>query len=466
MNITLLIHGVPMGFNTWKSDDSDYLKRFYRKSDKNEEMTVEVISTESGPATFYNYLRYNTIVDANGRAGSYFGMSIRIDGYECVRIADIFHLLQAVFNNHVIPAVFNVDNGIFRYKYERFTSLDGALSELENNILRALLSFTNIDRDYTILPQSLPIVSKSCEINPEDMTDKDASLLTKGIRIIVSDDIATRKTKAYEDKIKELNQSLLEARSKADEEQKNYQDKIRELNQSLLLARSNVNGDQSEIINKLSADNDVLRQEIDRLKMELSEYRSGGFNPTPHDPHGNDKPGNPNKIDLKRASIILNIVLALILLLMIPRSCNSTGDTIDDPEPDPRPYPHPDPKPYPKPEPEPYPEPDPKPQPFDLNLDGYRLDVTGFKDGSHKYKIRLQDKKDRTYIDINTIQGINIKAEGLEISPSGVIDIQNSNNMQLFDVWIEKNGDGNPYLKRTLLIKDGYLCNPLGGRIS
>ena len=124
----MLIHGVSMGFNTWKSDNSDYLKRFYRKSDKNEEMTVEVISTESGPATFYNYLRYNTIADANGRAGSYFGMSIRIDGYECVRIADIFHLLQAVFNNHVIPAVFNVDNGIFRYKYERFTSLDGALS--------------------------------------------------------------------------------------------------------------------------------------------------------------------------------------------------------------------------------------------------------------------------------------------------------------------------------------------------
>lgn len=229
MNFTLLTHGVSMGFDTWRSDNTDYLKRFYRKSDKNEEMTVEVISTESGPATFYNYLRYNTIVDANGRAGSYFGMSIRIDGYECVRIADIFHLLQAVFKNHVIPAVFNVDNGIFRYKYERFTSLDGALSELENNILRALLSFTNIDRDYAVLPQSPPIVAKSCEINPEDMTDKDASLLTKGVRIIVSDDIATRKTKAYEDKIKELNQSLLEARSKADEEQRTIRTKFANL---------------------------------------------------------------------------------------------------------------------------------------------------------------------------------------------------------------------------------------------
>lgn len=456
MNITLLIHGVPMGFNTWKSDDSDYLKRFYRKSDKNEEMTVEVISTESGPATFYNYLRYNTIVDANGRAGSYFGMSIRIDGYECVRIADIFHLLQAVFKNHVIPAVFNVDNGIFRYKYERFTSLDGALSELENNILRALLSFTNIDRDYAILPQSLPIVSKSCEINPEDMTDKDASLLIKGVRIIVSDDIATRKTKAYEDKIKELKQSLLEARSKADEEQKNYQDKIRELNQSLLLARSNVNGDQSEIIKKPSDNNAALRQEIDRLKMELSEYRSGGFNPTPHDPHGNDKPGNPNKIDLKRASIILNIVLALILLLMIPRSCNSTGDTIDDPEPDPRPYPQPDPEPDPKP--------DPKPQPFDLNLDGYRLDIAGFVDGYKKWKIRLQKKKDKTYYNIDEIPGINIEAEELKISPSGVIDVKNANDM-LFDVWIKKNGDENKYLNRTLWIKSGKLCYPSGVEI-
>lgn len=452
MNITLLIHGVPMGFNTWKSDDSDYLKRFYRKSDKNEEITVEVISTESGPATFYNYLRYNTIVDANGRAGSYYGMSIRIDGYECMKIADIYYLMQAVFNNHVIPAVFNVDNGIFRYKYERFTSLDGVLSELENNILRALLSFTNIDRDYAILPQSLPIVTKSCEINPEDLTDNDASLLTKGVRVIVSNYVATRRTKAYEDKIKELNQSLLVARSKSDEEQKNYEDKISKLNESLRLASINANGDQIVKIKKLSDDNAALRQEIDRLKMELSEYRSGGFNPTPHDPHGNDKPGNPNKIDLKRASIILNIVLALILLLMIPRSCNSTGDTIDDPEPDP--------KPYPKPEPEPYPEPDPKPQPF-VNLDGYRLDVTGFKDGSHKFKIRLQDETKKTYRHVDEIPGINIKAEPLEINPSGIFNITDY-SYELSKVWIKvwiEDDRGRVLLNRNLYITKGKLYN-------
>lgn len=453
MNITLLIHGVPMGFNTWKSDDSDYLKRFYRKSDKNEEMTVEVISTESGPATFYNYLRYNTIVDANGRAGSYFGMSIRIDGYECVRIADFFHLLQAVFNNHVIPAVFNVDNGIFRYKYERFTSLDGALSELENNILRALLSFTNIDRDYTILPQSLPIVSKSCEINPEDMTDKDASLLTKGIRIIVSDDIATRKTKAYEDKIKELNQSLLVARGKADEEQKKYEDEISKLNESLLLARSNANGDQSKTIKELSVDNVALRREIERLREELRKSEISSFNPPPSDPYNKGKHGIANKIDIKKGSIILNILLAFFLLLLISRSCNSTGDTIEDPEPEPKPYP----------QPEPQPQPEPEPQPFNLNLDEYRLDVSGFDDGYKKWKIRLQEKKDGKNTLINAVPGINIKSEKLEISNSGVIDVQNCNDM-LFEVWIE-NGDGNKYLKRTLYIKAGKLCYPSGAEI-
>lgn len=452
MNLTLLIHGVSMGFNTWKSDNSDYLKRFYRERDKNEEMAVEVISAESGPATFYNYLRYNTIVDTNGRPGSYFGMTLRIDGYICVKIADIFYLMQAVFNNHVIPAVFNVDNGTFRYKYDRFTALDGTLSEFENNILRALLSFTNIDRDYVNLPQSFPLVTKSCEVNPEDMTDKDASLLTQGVRIIVSNDIATRQTKVYEDKIKELNQSLLVARSKADEEQKNYEEKIRKLDESLLLARSNANGGQSETPDRGSDVNASLRQEIERLREELRETKSGGFNPPPID----HKPGIANKIDIKKASIILNIFLALILLLMIPRSCNSTGDTIDDPEPDPKPYPQPD--------PEPYPEPEPDPQPFDLNLDGYSLDVVPFNDGTNRYKIRLHDIKDGTNIDINTFPGINIKADKIEIGPSGVVDITNPDCAR-FDVWIDK-GDGNKYLNRTLSIINGYLCNSRGRRIT
>lgn len=202
--------------------------------------------------------------------------------------------------------------------------------------------------------------------------------------------------------------------------------------------------------------------------MELSEYRSGGFNPTPHDPHGNDKPGNPNKIDLKRASIILNIVLALILLLMIPRSCNSTGDTIDDPEPDPKPYPQPDPKPYPQPdpkpypqpEPEPYPQPDPKPQPFDLNLDGYRLDVTGFKDGSHKFKVWLQDKN-KINNDVRLIPGINIKAEPLVINPSGIFDIT-SYSYALSKVWIKvwiEDDRGRVQLNRNLYITKGKLYN-------
>lgn len=463
MNITLLIHGVPMGFNTWKSDNSDYLKRFYRELDKNEKMTVEVISTESGPATFYNYLRYNTILDADGRAGSYFGMSLRIDGYECVKIADIFYLMQAVFKNHVIPAVFNVDNGIFRYKYERFTSLDGALSELENNILRALLSFTNIDRDYAVLPQSPPIVAKSCEINPEDMTDKDASLLTKGIRIIVSDDIATRKTKAYEDKIKELNQSLLEARSKADEEQKNYQDKIRELNQSLLLARSKANGGQSETPDNSSDVNTALRQEIERLREELRESKSDGFNPPPHDPHGKDKLKNLIRKDLKKISVLLGIVIVFILLLVIPRNCNSASDITEELEPDPRPHPQPDPEPYPQPDPRPYPQPDPQPHPFELNFDEYFLDIVPFNDGTNRYKIRLHDIKDGTNIDINTIPGLSIRADKIDISSTGVVDITNPDCVR-FDVWIDK-GDGNKYLNRTLSIINGYLCNSRGRRI-
>ena len=441
-----------MGFNTWKSDNSDYLKRFYRESDKNEEMTVEVISTESGPATFYNYLRYNTLVDANGRAGSYFGMSIRIDGYECVKIADIFYLMQAVFNNHVIPAVFNVDNGTFRYKYERFTSLDGTLSELENNILRAILSFTNIDRDYAVLPQSPPIVSKSCEINPEDITDNDASLLTQGVRIIVGNDIATRKTKAYEDKIKELNQSLLVARSKAEEEQKNYEEKVRELNRSLHLARSTANGRQRETSEDDSADNAALRREIERLREELRESEISGFNPSPSDPYNKGKHGIANKIDIKKGSIILNIVLAFFLLLLIPRSCNSTGDAIEDPEPDPKPKPHP--------QPDPPSVPEPTPQPFQLNFDECFLDVVPFNDGSHKYKIRLHNRKDETNFDINTIRGIGIRADEIEINPNGVVDITNPDCAR-FDVWIE-NGDGNRHLKRTLSIINGELCNSRG----
>ena len=90
MDLELFIHGVPKGQKIWGKAENDlaYIQNFYTQNNDETKFLVEIRSTKDTTFCYYSYLKYNNVVASDGRAGSYFGMTLRFDVY-CADIVTI-----------------------------------------------------------------------------------------------------------------------------------------------------------------------------------------------------------------------------------------------------------------------------------------------------------------------------------------------------------------------------------------
>ena len=154
MNVEFQIHGVlSSGQKTWKQEDQDYYKQFY--SDQTEEvlMIVEIVNRPHGVSTYYNYLRNNNILSA--RVGSYFGMTMRIDGAFCRDVKSIYMILDNLFNKMMVGSILVPKGDKYEYAIESFATQNDYLLQVEkqfSNMLNAFCSpqdFFEISSAYT-----------------------------------------------------------------------------------------------------------------------------------------------------------------------------------------------------------------------------------------------------------------------------------------------------------------------------
>ena len=154
MNVEFQIHGVlSSGQKTWKQEDQDYYKQFYSDQTEDVLMIVEIVNRPHGVSTYYNYLRNNNILSA--RVGSYFGMTMRIDGAFCRDVKSIFMILDNLFNKMMVGSLLAQKGEKYEYAIDSFASQNDYLLQVEkqfSNMLNAFCSpqdFFEISSAYT-----------------------------------------------------------------------------------------------------------------------------------------------------------------------------------------------------------------------------------------------------------------------------------------------------------------------------
>lgn len=154
MNVEFQIHGVlSSGQKTWKQEDQDYYKQFYSDQTEDVLMIVEIVNRPHGVSTYYNYLRNNNILSA--RVGSYFGMTMRIDGAFCRDVKSIFMILDNLFNKMVVGSLLVSKEDKYEYVIDSFAAKNDYLLQVEkqfSNMLNAFCSpqdFFEISSVYT-----------------------------------------------------------------------------------------------------------------------------------------------------------------------------------------------------------------------------------------------------------------------------------------------------------------------------
>lgn len=154
MNVEFQIHGVlSSGQKAWKQEDQDYYKQFYSDQTEDVLMIVEIVNRPHGVSTYYNYLRNNNILSA--RDGSYFGMTMRIDGAFCRDVKSIFMILDNLFNKMMVGSLLAQKGEKYEYAIDSFASQNDYLLQVEkqfSNMLNAFCSpqdFFEISSAYT-----------------------------------------------------------------------------------------------------------------------------------------------------------------------------------------------------------------------------------------------------------------------------------------------------------------------------
>lgn len=141
MDVELFIHGVPQGQDFWGDikKEKGYFDTMYNNSTNgnSDEVTfiVQLREFEGKKYCYYNYLIYNNVIASDGRPGSYFGISLRIDAY-CRKIPYVYHILDWAYNTLVISEIINVVEDRRQYLVNNFSNASAPLLKIRERVFK------------------------------------------------------------------------------------------------------------------------------------------------------------------------------------------------------------------------------------------------------------------------------------------------------------------------------------------
>lgn len=144
LNINLFVHGVPMGQKIWgpKGDDQNYLSSFYGpKWGVPEIMIVEIMTFGGIPYCYYSFIKGENVFDAQGRAGSYFALTLRMNAFYA-DIQNIYNILKTTYQKMCVGLCVQDTGNAVKYLCSDFQSVDSKLRNIEGHILTYISEFS------------------------------------------------------------------------------------------------------------------------------------------------------------------------------------------------------------------------------------------------------------------------------------------------------------------------------------
>ncbi|SHF95071.1 hypothetical protein SAMN05444405_1183 [Bacteroides luti] len=264
MDLEFFVHGVPKGQKIWgKDDDLSYIQNFYAPNNDETKFIVEIRTVNGKNYCYYSYLKYNNIIACDGRAGSYFGMTLRIDEY-CTDVVGIYRLMDIVYNKYVIGCLLSTESTKKKFLVSDFQVKENEIKGMLEAIM-SLIRLSIIPSDFVnSLQQFQTLKANSApEVNLQDCTKENIwDIIKKYSKVAISPYYQTLKDKNIQKRI---------------EEQMAEFTKIKECEiadvKSLLEAKNNQMSNLNQQIQQLSSDNEGLRSNIDALKLEKQKLK-------------------------------------------------------------------------------------------------------------------------------------------------------------------------------------------------
>lgn len=139
MDVELFVHGVPNGEAFWGKDETcrNYMGQFYVECSDEVRFLIQACELKGRRFCFYNYLVYKSagalepnVVGFDGRDGSYFGLTLRLDAY-CKDVAKVYRILDTIYNVYILGKILKMDKSKLKYVTPDFSGVSTQLQLVE-----------------------------------------------------------------------------------------------------------------------------------------------------------------------------------------------------------------------------------------------------------------------------------------------------------------------------------------------
>lgn len=306
----IILHGVPNGQKVWSSDpigQANYIEGFYNNSNSNAPANlfqVEARVEGNTRVCYYHYLKYRDIQAKDGRAGSYFGFTLRIDAM-CADLPLLFHRMDEVFRTDLLNTVLTATPKGYKHLVADYAERNNELNTLVNEF-RIWLNKPRIKELFGALPQFPGAKQKYGIVNLEDFSAKQAvsDVLSKGYILCLSPDVPRSAYIAEKKQLQDLlNQKDAQREALLKQEQEKSRQEIATLrakNNELSHEVAGLRDNEKQLLQKVKAKEEILRllkdfrKDISNLLQNLAIYLGKGGaqklrnDPTPPTPSPDD----------------------------------------------------------------------------------------------------------------------------------------------------------------------------------
>lgn len=265
MEVEVFVHGTPHGESFWgKEEDRMFFGSFYTQTCSDEvKFLIQTRLTMGKSYCYYSYLLYKNVIESGGRAGSYFGLTIRMDAY-CKDFMRVYKILDMVFSAYVLNKVLKPLADGYKYVVSNFTDSLELMDNISEGTLRLIqATFEKTPEDFCSFNGFSTNKTYRNSANLYEITaDVVENLLRQDGAIALSPYYQTSKERQAEEKYQERLQKVkeqYEARLQQDAKEK---DKV---DASLSSVRSKCNSLEGDLSDK--------QKEIEELKKEIDSYK-------------------------------------------------------------------------------------------------------------------------------------------------------------------------------------------------
>lgn len=198
MKVDIYIHGVPNGQRIWGTGgDDQVINQFYGAgSDEQTKFLAEVRKSGGQNYCYYSLLKYKNISAENGRAGSYFGLTIKMD-MVCTKVKTVFQILDMIYSSAVLNTLLKKEGERLQYIVSDFKEKENQCKAIVDKIM-AMLGHSVDGNDFVAITPSMLSGKGTSKYNISEYNSENAFVcISQNGSVAVSSDYPSTQLASY-----------------------------------------------------------------------------------------------------------------------------------------------------------------------------------------------------------------------------------------------------------------------------